>query len=97
MKKIVAIALMLIGGVAFAAQFKSNPDDQPVKIQVKPGASTTVGRFQLFQGMHELVSAKAAVTIPIIFKIDSATGEVWRFHDHTDRDGKSFTGWLPID
>ncbi len=95
MKRFMSL-VALVAMPMFCAAFTANPDDKPVKIQVKPGTTTIGGRFQLFQGSYEHVGKGGASYIgPIIFKIDSTTGQVWQFFQSSSPEN-AFGTWMPI-
>ena len=59
------------------------------------GESGQVGRFALESGEYMAPSISAVTRLPGIFKIDTATGKVWR-HDSEVVGGKAVEKWIPI-
>ena len=57
--------------------------------------SAQVGRFALESGEYIAPSVSAVTRLPGIFKIDTATGKVWR-HDSEIVGGKAVEKWIPI-
>lgn len=54
-----------------------------------------VGRFVLESGEYIAPSVSAVTRLPGIFKIDTATGKVWRYESETIGK-KAIENWIPI-
>ena len=64
----------------------------------KSGAvSADIGRYQLFQGNYTSLDLKRKETNThqAVFLIDTATGEVKRYINRIDEDGRYVEMWLP--
>ena len=59
------------------------------------GESAQIGRFHLESGEYIAPSVSAVTRLPGIFKIDTATGKVWRY-DSEVTGGKAVERWVPI-
>ena len=57
--------------------------------------SPQVGRFLLESGEYIAPSVSAVTRLPGIFKIDTATGKVWRY-DSELTGGEAVEKWIPI-
>jgi len=60
--------------------------------------SSSVGRFQLFQGTFTIVDSKNSRSEKQVemFLLDTSTGRVQRYAIGVDKDGKLFEGWLDV-
>lgn len=65
--------------------------------QIKPGHSTTEGRFQLFQGLVTINAQGTPFNDPGVFKIDSVTGRTWKYEEGRTKDGQFYKQWVPIE
>jgi hypothetical protein len=59
------------------------------------GPSSEIGRFALESGQYLAPSHAAARPLPGIFKIDTATGRVWRYAGRVEGKEK-IEEWIPI-
>ncbi len=59
------------------------------------GQSPEVGRYALESGEYLAPSHAAERRLPGIFKIDTATGRVWRYASHVE-DKVTTEEWVPI-
>ncbi len=57
------------------------------------------GRFQLFQGLYTTYDLKRQQTskTDAVFLIDTATGQVKRYVNKIDEDGRYIESWVPTD
>lgn len=57
------------------------------------------GRYQLFQGTYTAVDLKRQETLiqQAVFLLDTRTGQVKRYVNKIDTDGKYIEAWLPTD
>lgn len=92
--QIVAIALFVAFSVAANAASTDSPNPET---QIIPGLSTTGGRFQLFQGLIIINAQGTPFKTPAVFKIDSATGRVWKYDEGRAKNGKFYKHWIPIE
>lgn len=92
--RVVAIALLVVYSVAANAISADSPN---LEAQIKPGLSTTGGRFQLFQGLVTINAQGTPLNAPAVFKLDSITGRVWKFEEGQAKDGKLYKHWVPIE
>lgn len=84
--------------LAHAVTVNAAPADTPnPEAQVKPGLSTTGGRFQLFQGLVTINAQGTPFNDPGVFKIDSVTGRTWKYEEGKTKDGKFYKQWVPIE
>jgi hypothetical protein len=63
-------------------------------------SSQTIGRYQLFQGTFTTLDLKyrqAASTHNAVFLLDTVTGQVKRYVNRIDEDGRYVETWLPTD
>ncbi len=69
--------------------------DKPSSAQ--SGARGEIERYQLFQGhySHFDENLRVKVSNDEVFKIDTQTGTVWKFHSNLNKSGELETGWLP--
>lgn len=96
MKKFRLLAVALL--IAHAVSASAAPMDSPnPETQIKPGLSTTGGRFQLFQGLHTINAQGTAFRDPGVFKIDSTTGRAWKYEEGQTKDGNFYKRWAPIE
>lgn len=60
-------------------------------------ASSEIGRYQLFQGNYTSIDLKRKESNPhqAVFVIDTVTGEVKRYINRIDEDGRYVETWLP--
>jgi len=59
-----------------------------------------IGRYQLFQGTFTTLDLKyrqASSTHNAVFLLDTATGQVKRYVNRIDEDGRYIETWLPTD
>ncbi len=57
-----------------------------------------VGRYQLFQGQYTVYDLKrGGQATTTLFLIDTATGQVRRYVNKIDEDGKYIETWVPIE
>lgn len=59
-----------------------------------------IGRYQLFQGTFttlDLKYSQASSTHNAVFLLDTATGQVKRYSNRIDEDGRYIETWLPTD
>jgi len=59
-----------------------------------------IGRYQLFQGTYTTLDLKyrqASSTHNAVFLLDTATGQVKRFVNRIDEDGRYIETWLPTE
>ncbi len=59
-----------------------------------------IGRYQLFQGTYTTIDLKyrqASSTFNAVFLLDTATGNVKRYVNRIDEDGRYIETWLPTD
>jgi hypothetical protein len=57
-----------------------------------------IGRYQLFQGQYTVYDLKrGGQSTTTIFLIDTATGQVKRYINKIDEDGKYIESWVPTD
>jgi hypothetical protein len=92
--RIATIALLVTYSVAANAAQVDSPN---IETQIKPGLSTNGGRFQLFQGLATINAQGTPFNAPSVFKIDSATGQVWKYEEGQTMDGKRYKHWVPIE
>jgi hypothetical protein len=69
---------------------------QPAQITHAQTSPTASGRYQLFQGQFLFTSKTATATIPVIFRIDSATGATWNYLVMQDDNNKKIQDWVLI-
>lgn len=75
-----------------ASAAQQDPDGQ-----VRPGVSTSGGRYQLFQGLHSINNQGTVFNNAGVFKIDSVSGRVWKYEEGRTKDGTFFKHWAPIE
>lgn len=59
-----------------------------------------IGRYELFQGTFttlDLKYSQASSTHNAVFLLDTATGQVKRYSNRIDEDGRYIETWLPTD
>jgi hypothetical protein len=54
------------------------------------------GRFQIVPSQYVVDGARASITRPGVFRIDTETGKAWLFSTGTDSQGKFSQIWLEI-
>jgi len=62
--------------------------------------SHDIGRYQLFQGSYTTIDLKyrqASSSYNAVFLLDTATGNVKRYVNRIDEDGRYVETWLPTD
>lgn len=62
--------------------------------------SQEIGRYQLFQGTFttlDLKYSQASSTHNAVFLLDTVTGQVKRYSNRIDEDGRYIETWLPTD
>ncbi len=62
--------------------------------------SREIGRYQLFQGTYTTIDLKyrqASTTFNAVFLLDTATGNVKRYVNRIDEDGRYVETWLPTE
>lgn len=69
-------AALFVAGVATGFALKSTPTSPVVLAQ-----ASLPGRYQLFQGRYEFSAGKGSITTNAVFRLDSATGEAWVYHE----------------
>ena len=91
----VCLSAGLIGALPCAAQTKSKPKPTPGEA----GTCNDTGRFQLFQGEYTTFDLKRKETnvTQAVFLLDSRTGEVKRYINKIDENGRYIETWLPTD
>jgi hypothetical protein len=58
-----------------------------------------VGRFQLVQAIVSHIDEKSGTSSQAkeLFKIDTATGQVWSYFSMVTKDGKGSDRWVPME
>jgi hypothetical protein len=95
-KKCVAVAVAFL--VACAASDLHAADSAAPQNPVKQPLE--IGRYQLFQGTFttlDLKYSQASSTHNAVFLLDTATGQVKRYSNRIDEDGRYIETWLPTD
>jgi hypothetical protein len=60
--------------------------------------SQDIGRYRLFQGQYTVYDLKrGGQSTTTLFLIDTATGQVRRYVNKIDEDGKYIEAWVPTD
>lgn len=92
-------AALLVASILIVPQLAnaSPPDSPNPNEQIKPGTSTTGGRFQLFQGLYTINAQGNAFSEAGVFKIDSSSGRVWKYVEVLTKDGQLYMKWVPIE
>ncbi len=94
-KNCVAVAVFL---VACAASDLHAADSAALQNAAKQPLE--IGRYQLFQGTFttlDLKYSQASSTHNAVFLLDTATGQVKRYSNRIDEDGRYIETWLPTD
>jgi len=93
MKKINIMLAFLV--ITLCCQYESNAE--PIKDFAK--IVQEIGRYQLFQGQYTTYDLKRQQTSTTnsVFLLDSATGQVKRYVNKIDEDGKYIESWMPTD
>jgi len=86
-----SLAFAVTANTTTAAEFP-NPETQ-----IKPGLSTVGGRHQLFQGLVVINNQGTPFNAAAVFKIDSVTGQTWKYEEGKTMDGKPYKNWVPIE
>ena len=89
-RPIVTLLIIVIACCALVVAFASAG-----KATYVSSESAQVGRFALESGEYIAPSISAVTRLPGIFKIDTATGKVWR-HDSEIIGGQAVEKWVPI-
>lgn len=100
MKRLIVV---VVGCVSFIAiqvcpvQAKSKPKSSAVPSETV--SCNHIGRFQLFQGEYTTFDLKRKETnvSQAVFLLDSQTGEVKRYINKIDENGRYIETWLPTD
>lgn len=89
MTVVIVLALLMVTPVLIAEKVLAAGEAQ---------GSSSVGRFQLFQGTFTIVDAKnnKADKQVEMFLLDTSTGKVQRYSTGVDRDGKFIEGWVDV-
>ncbi|MBI2354163.1 MAG: hypothetical protein HYV06_03885 [Deltaproteobacteria bacterium] len=90
----------IIAGMAWSLFLISNleaSETAGAKDSAKVGQD--VGRYQLFQGQYTTYDLKKQQTYTHlgVFHLDTATGQVKRYVNKIDEDGKYTESWVPTD
>lgn len=88
-----AVAIMVYMASRLYAADAANPQNTP-----KP--TSEIGRYELFQGTFttlDLKYSQASSTHNAVFLLDTVTGQVKRYSNRIDEDGRYIETWLPTD
>ena len=93
----VCISVGLVTVLTCPVQAKSKP--KTTVTAGDAGSCNDTGRFQLFQGEYTTFDLKRKETnvTQAVFLIDSRTGEVKRYINKIDENGRYIETWLPTD
>lgn len=87
-----SFCLILLSMLILSASAEANTGKSPAL-----SASSEIGRYQLFQGNYTSIDLKRKESNPhqAVFVIDTVTGEVKRYINRIDEDGRYVETWLP--
>ncbi|MCE1227117.1 MAG: hypothetical protein LWW87_11610 [Geobacteraceae bacterium] len=73
--------------------------NSPISAAAAPSPSHETGRFSLFQGSYTTFDLKRKETYvhQAVFLLDTQTGEVKRYINKIDENGRYIETWLPTD
>lgn len=95
-KNRVAVAVAVLAACA-ASELYAGDAANPQAAVKQP---LEIGRYQLFQGTFttlDLKYSQASSTHNAVFLLDTATGQVKRYSNRIDEDGRYIETWLPTD
>ena len=90
----------IIAGMACSLVLVSNLyANEPLSQRELARITQEIGRYQLFQGLYTTYDLKRqqTSTANAVFLIDTATGQVKRYVNKIDEDGKYIESWVPTD
>ncbi|HEY4744416.1 MAG TPA: hypothetical protein VIH45_07135 [Desulfuromonadaceae bacterium] len=87
-------AAMMCSLLTASTLYASDPPSQREAARI----AQEIGRYQLFQGQYTVYDLKrGGQSTTTLFLIDTATGQVRRYVNKIDEDGRYIEAWVPTD
>jgi len=87
---------LVVAAISASTSFAAESSGSKENVSV----SRDIGRYQLFQGSYTTIDLKYRQTssgFSAVFLLDTATGNVKRYVNRIDEDGRYIETWLPTE